>query len=212
MKKKILIFSAGSAGRDIYQLISTINKFHNEWEVIGYVDSDSKKIGKNFDDVKVYSNKNKPKNKEIFGICGIMNIKTRKKIFDNEIKNDYKLTNLIHPRTEIPKSLKIGNGNIIFNCNINANVKIKNFSVISQYCNLGDNTVIGNYTHMLAHISIGSHTEIGDSTFIASGVHINRGVKIGSNCMLGIGTVIMSNLKKNSIVMDYPRQVVRKNK
>ena len=65
---------------------------------------------------------------------------------------------------------------------------------------------------MLAHISIGSHTEIGDSTFIASGVHINRGVKIGSNCMLGIGTVIMSNLKKNSIVMDYPRQVVRKNK
>ena len=212
MKKKILIFSAGSAGRDIYQLISTINKFHNEWEVIGYVDSDSKKIGKNFDDVKVYSNKNKPKNKEIFGICGIMNIKTRKKIFDKEIKNEYKLTNLIHPRTEIPKTLKIGNGNIIFNCNINANVKIKNFSVISQYCNLGDNTVIGNYTHMLAHISIGSHTEIGDSTFIASGVHINRGVKIGSNCMLGIGTVIMSNLKKNSIVMDYPRQVVRKNK
>ena len=212
MKKKILIFSAGSAGRDILHLIMTINKFNEEWEVIGYVDSDPKKFGKIVDDVPVYSNKNKPKNKEIYGVCGLMNIKIRKKIFDNEIKNNYQLTNLFHPQTEKPKTLKIGKGNIIFNCNINTNVKIKNYSVINQYCNLGDNTVIGNYTHMLAHISIGSHTEIGDGTFIASGVHINRGIKIGNNCMLGIGTIIMSNVKSNSIIMDYPRQVIRKNK
>jgi len=210
--KKILIFTAGSAGRDIYQLISTINKLNEEWEVIGYVDNDPKKIGKTIDDVRVFSSKNKPKNNKIYGVCGLMNIKLRKKVFDNEIKNHYQLTNLFHPQTIKPKNLKIGNGNIIFNCNINSNVKIKNFSVISQYSNLGDHSIIGNYAHLLAHISIGSHTEIGDNTFIASGVHINRGVKIGINCMLGIGTVIMSNIKSNSIVMDYPRQVIKKNK
>ena len=212
MKKKILIFSAGSSGRDIFQLITIINKYKEEWEVVGYVDNNPKLIGKKIDDIEVFSNKKKPKNKELYGVCGLLDIKIKKKIIDNEIKNNYQLTNLFHPQIEKPKTLKIGKGNIIYNCNINANVNIKNFTFISHFCNLGDNTIIGNYAHMLAHITLGSYTEIGDKTFIASGVNINRGVKIGNNCQLGIGTVIMSDVKSNSVVMDYPRQVIKKKK
>ena len=59
MKKKILIFSAGSTGREIFQLISSINKFKDEWEVIGYVDDDVNKVDKIIDDIQVYSNKKK---------------------------------------------------------------------------------------------------------------------------------------------------------
>ena len=54
MKKKILIFSAGSAGREVFQLILSINKLQNEWEVIGYVDDDISKIGKTIDNIEVY--------------------------------------------------------------------------------------------------------------------------------------------------------------
>ena len=97
MKKKILIFSAGSSGREVFQLISNINKLQNEWEVIGYVDNDSNKIGKTIDNIQVYSTTNKPKNKEIYAMCGVMDGTIRKKIFDKEIiKNGYQLTNLIH--------------------------------------------------------------------------------------------------------------------
>ncbi len=213
MKKKILIFSAGSAGRDISQLISIINKFDNKWEVIGYVDEDKKKIGKELDNLEVFSNKNKPKNNEIYAVCGIMEPIIRNKIFEKEIKkNGYKITNLIHPFVEKPNSMKIGNGNIIFNCNINVDVTIKNFSLIHNFCNLGHNTTIGNYVTMLATITVGGHTTIGDKTFIASGADINRGIKIGNNCKIGIGSVIMNDIKKNTIVMDYPRRVTRKNK
>jgi len=213
MRKKILIFSAGSAGRDIFQLISVINKFNEEWEVIGYVDSDPNKIGKIVDDVQVYSNKNKPKNKDIYATCGVMDHIVRKKIFENEIKkNDYQLTNLFHPLSEKPKCLKIGMGNIIFKCHINVGVTIKNFSLIHNFCNLGHNIIIGDYVTMLSTITVGGHTEIGDNTFIASGVDINRGIKIGNNCKISIGSVIMNNIKSKTIVMDYPRRVTRKNK
>ena len=115
MKKKILIFSAGPASREVFQLIESINKFREAWEVIGYVDDDPKKVGKNIDNVKVYSSINKPKQSEIYAICGISNIPLRKKIFEEEIiKNKFQLTNLIHPLVEIPTSFKIGFGNIIF--------------------------------------------------------------------------------------------------
>ena len=80
MKKKILIFSAGSAGREVNQLISSINKISENWEVVGYVDNDKSKIGKTIDGLNVYSNSNKPHNKDIYAICGIMDGSLRKKI------------------------------------------------------------------------------------------------------------------------------------
>ena len=79
MKKKILIFSAGSAGREVNQLISSINKINESWEVVGFVDSDEDKVGKSVDGLSVYSNSNKPRNKDIYATCGIMDALLRKK-------------------------------------------------------------------------------------------------------------------------------------
>ena len=134
MKRKILIFSAGPAGREIFQLILSINKasgvtdaLRHEWEIIGYVDDDTNKVGKTIDD----STANRPKKKEIYAACGVADVANRKKIFDEEIiKNNYKLTNLIHPLVEQPKCFKIGLGNIIFdNVHISFEVNVKNFSI-----------------------------------------------------------------------------------
>ena len=166
MKKKILIFSAGSAGREVNQLISSINKISENWEVVGYVDNDKNKVGKTIDGLNVYSNSNKPHNKDIYAICGIMDGSLRKKIFSEEIiKNDYKLTNLIHPSVEQPKSLKIGLGNIIFgNVHISFEVNINNFSLISNFCDLGHNLITNNYFTIMPSVIIGGSCEIGEQT------------------------------------------------
>ena len=213
MKKKILIFSAGSAGREVFQLILNINKLQNEWEVIGYVDNDTNKIGKTIDDIQVYSTANKPKKKEIYAMCGIMNGAIRKKIFNEEIiKNEYKLTNLIHPLVEKPKCFKTGLGNIIFgNVHISFEVDIKNFSIISNFCDLGHNLIANNYFTIMPSVIIGGNCEIGEQTLIGSGAMIHPGIKIGSNCTIGMGTLITSNIKNNTSVINYPRQATKKN-
>jgi sugar O-acyltransferase (sialic acid O-acetyltransferase NeuD family) len=213
MKKKILIFSVGSAGREVYQLISSINKINETWEVVGYVDDDKSKVGKTIDDLNVYSTSSKPQNRDIYAICGIMDGSLRKKIFSKEIiKDDYKLTNLIHPSVEQPKSLKIGLGNIIFgNVHISFEVVIKNFSIISNYCDLGHNLIANNYFTIMPSVIIGGNCEIGEQTLIGSGAMIHQGVKIGSNCKIGMGTLITSEIKKNTSVVDYPRKTIKEN-
>ena len=47
--KEILIFSAGPAGRETFQLINSINRSKKEWKVIGYVDDLDRA---NLDDLK----------------------------------------------------------------------------------------------------------------------------------------------------------------
>jgi len=213
MKKKILIFSAGSAGREVFQLILSINKLQNEWEVIGYVDDDTNKIGKIIDNTQVYSTANKPKKKEIYAICGIMDGTIRKKIFDKEIiKNGYQLMNLIHPLVEQPKCFKTGLGNIIFgNVHISFGVNIKNFSIISNFCDLGHNLIANNYFTIMPSVIIGGNCEIGEQTLIGSDAKIHQGIKIGSNCKIGMGTLITGNIKNNTSVINYPRQVTKEN-
>ena len=42
--KEILIFSAGPAGRETFQLINEINKKRKQWKVVGYVDDEIEKL------------------------------------------------------------------------------------------------------------------------------------------------------------------------
>ena len=213
MKKKILIFSAGSASREVFELIQSINKHNDSWEVVGYVDDSPSKIGKKIDEVKIFSNSNKPKQKEIYGICGIMNYKFRKKIIDKEIiKNGYKLTNLIHPHVEVPKCFKTGLGNIIFgNVHISFEVKIKNFCIISNFCDLGHNLVANDYFTIMPSVTIGGNCKVGKGTFIGSGAKVHQGIKIGDNCVIGMGSLVTNEVKNNTSVIDFPRKVVKKN-
>ena len=211
MKKKILIFSAGPAGREVNQLIISINKVNPEWEVVGYVDDDPKKSNKIIDKIKIYSNKNKPKKKEIYAICGIMDHKIRKKIYNQEIiKDGYKLTNLIHPNIEQPKCFKLGIGNIIFgNVHISFEVKIGNFSLISNYCDLGHNLIMQDYSTVMPSVVIGGNCKIGNNTLIGSGTKIHQGLKIGKNCKIGMGTLITNEVEENKIIVDYPRKITK---
>ena len=74
--KKLLIFSAGPAGREVYQLITEINKKKRTWNVIGYVDDNLSSKIKTLDKLKVFSQKNKPISKDLYAITGIMNPKS----------------------------------------------------------------------------------------------------------------------------------------
>ena len=214
MKKKILIFAAGPAGREVFQLVSSINKLKNEWEIIGYVDDDPIKVGTTVDGVQVYSNKNKPVKREMYATCGLMNHKIRKKIFNEEIiKSGYQITNLIHPLIEKPKCFKIGNGNIVFgNIHISFEVTIKNFSIISNFCDLAHNLITYDYVTIMPSAIIGGNCEIGENTLIGAGARIHQGTKIGKNCKIGMGTLILNNVKNNTAVVDFPRKVQNENK
>ena len=82
--KKIYIFSAGSAGREILDLIKSINKTKKVWDVISYVDKSKNLQKKKIDGFDVIDPSRVKEKDNIYGICGIMNPKLRYKIYNNE--------------------------------------------------------------------------------------------------------------------------------
>ncbi len=211
--KKILIFSAGPAGREVNQLIEEINKKKRVWKVIGYVDEKLSSKIKTLDKLKVFSQKNKPVGKNLYAITGMMNPSLREKIFEKEIKkNKYKIPNLIHPNIHIPPCLKLGIGNIIFNnVHISFEVKLSNYSVVSNFCDIGHNLHAQDFLTIMPSVSIGGNCTIEKKVLIGSGAKILQNLKIEENCKIGIGSTLTSNLLKNSSVIDYQRKVIKKN-
>ena len=148
----------------------------------------------------------------MYAITGIMEPKIRLKIFKNEIKkNNYKIPNLIHPKIELPECFKLGKGNIIFNnVHISFEVSLGNFSVVSNFSDLGHNLNAKDFLTIMPSVTVGGNCTIGKSVLIGSGVKILQNLNIGDNCKIGIGSTVISNLKKNSSLIDFQRKVIKK--
>ena len=142
-----------------------------------------------------------------------MEPKLRERIYTNEIKkNNYRIANLIHPKIEVPDCFSIGKGNIIFNhVHISFEVKIKNYTIISNFCDLGHNLIAKDFLTIMPSVTIGGNCVLGKKTLIGSGVKILQNLNIEDNCKIGIGSTVISSLKKNSSLIDFQRKVIKKN-
>tara|TARA_B100000886_G_C20375252_1_gene471501 strand:- start:316 stop:957 length:642 start_codon:yes stop_codon:yes gene_type:complete len=206
--KKILIFSAGASGIEILELINQINKNKKEYDVIGFVDDE--KIKKNIYGIKVFNSKKIPK-KKIYAICGIMDPHLREKIINKEIKKRFKMVNLIHPNTKIPKSSKLGEGNVIFdNVHISYKVNLGNHCIISNFSDIGHNLQSKDFLTIMPGTILGGNCKIGKKVLFGAGTIVSQNVIIGNNCKIGTSSLISKNLSDNVSVVNHKRQIYSK--
>lgn len=210
MRKKILIFSSGPAGKEALFLINEINKKNpkNGWEIIGFVDK--KKTKKKVKNLKVYNLREIKNKKAIYAICPVNDPNLRKKIYEKEIIKNFKVPNLIHPDVNLKKK-SIGIGNIIFgSVNFSYDTKIENYNIFNYNCAIGHDTKINSYNTIMPFVVIGGNCKIDKSVMIGTGAIINQNINIGSNSIIGTGTVIVDDVKKNYSVVDFPRKIKKR--
>lgn len=209
--KDIYIFSAGPAGRDVFQLINDINKVEDIWNIKGYVDSDSKLKGKFFDGLEVFciEDLNNFDLSDAYGVCGVLDPLIREKIVKNEILAlGLHVPNLIHPSSVLANDFKPSKGLLVFSgVNISFNVKISEYVLISFNCLVGHDGRIGSYSSLLPSSVMDGKCKIGNKVIIGSGALIHPGVSIGSNSTVGIGSVLIDDVEENITIAQLPRTV-----
>lgn len=205
--KKLVIFGAGSSGKEIKLLIDEINKKSKIWNIVGFIDKNPKLIGKKIKNIKVYKDISDLKNDKINWVCSVMNPKVKKRICKN-ISEKYKPVNIIHPSINIPKDIKIGTGNIIFsNVHLSYEVKIDNHCMISFGSDIGHNSKIRSFNSIMPGVIINGFVSIGEACLLGSGSIINIKTKIDNEVIIGSGTFIFQDVKKKTSIFNLPRQV-----
>jgi sugar O-acyltransferase (sialic acid O-acetyltransferase NeuD family) len=176
--KDIVIVGAGGLGREVAFLINDLNQTHPEWNLLGFLERDSAKVGTAVGEYSVIGTDT------FFDRCAaslhvaiaIGQPKRLREISGRlEANSRLQFPNLIHPSVIVhTKRVRFGRGNIVCaGAVLTTDVCIGSFNLLNLNC------------------TVGHDVEIGDCNVINPGVNISGNVTIGDCCLLGTGAVVI---------------------
>lgn len=208
-KRKLIIFGAGEAGRELLNsIIKDFNKINIEyqWDVIGFIESNPDLIGKEVCDTKVFSLHQileLKKNEDIYAICPLLNTEIRKRIVNDEIiANNFNLANIIHPSVIVSPTSVIANGIVLYpNVVIGDKAHIGQGTIINYNSIIGHDVVISSNCFLGPGVTLTGRCTLGENVLMGAGSICIPGIVIGANSRIAAGIVVTTNVNANTTLL-----------
>lgn len=210
--KKIVILCAGDFGKELAWLIEDINAQNPTYDILGFLDDDEKKIGKEFNGYKCIGKINLlselSKEQNVCATIATQESKFRKKFVDeNPYFNNWET--LIHPSATISNTSKLGVGCVVCaNCNISVNTVLGNHCILNLGVTIGHDCVVDDYVSLMSGTVISGHVIINEFAYFGSNSTVVPGKKIGKHSKVGAGSVVIRNVKDDITVMGVPAKIL----
>jgi len=214
--KNIVIIGAGGHGREVAFLIEEINRSLPlpEWNILGFVDIDLKKVGTYNGRYKVigddyYLIRQKH---EIHAVIANGSPATVRKIYEKlKVHKQILFPNLFHPGIIFDKgSIVWGEGNVVCPGNIfTTDIVVGSCNNFNRSSTFGHDVVIGDCCIMNPGLNVSGGVKIGDNCLIGTGATILQYVEIGSGATIGAGAVVTKDVEPNITVVGVPARPVK---
>ena len=202
--KDLIIISAGDFARET----AWAAERSGQWNVLGFVDDDERKIGTLIDGCKVLGNIEWLKNydKEIYVTCAVGTGQIRKKIWERLAENRKLLRGtVIDPAAIIGKDCIIGEGSIICaGTIITINAKLGINCILNLNCTVGHDAVLGDYFTAHPGTNISGKAVFEECVYAGTGVKVLQGLHITANTTLGAGCVVVKDITETGTYIGVP--------
>ena len=207
MPKKIAIIGGGGLAKEIIEVI-----LMNGDEVYGIFAKESSLEYDYFGDVDEL-NRHKNSFDGVVLAIGAVNkngIENRRKIIEFMKENSINLISVISPLATISKSAKIEKGvyvghGVIISCD----AKIYDNVLINQNAIIGHDVKICENVSIAPQVFIGGGVVVEKDVMMGVGSTIRQGISIGSNSVIGMRSVVVKNIKENSLVLHQISKVYK---
>lgn len=202
MSSNILVFGAGGHAKVLINALQemgcdniavTADEIPNE-EILGYPTLQKSAI--EFTDFDFFT-------------VAIGNNHVRQDIY-NKLKKQLLPITIVHPRSSIAKSARIGAGTVILpqavlhpDCTIGENVIVNTGAIIEHDC------VIEDHAQIAPRATLCGGVVVGKKSLIATGAVVVPKIKIGNNSVIAAGAVVVRDVPDNVLVMGCPAKIVR---
>ena len=110
---------------------------------------------------------------------------------------------IIHPRSYISPTSKLGDGVIVAPFSfVGPFARVGHNSILNVRSTIGHDVVVGNGVIISPHSDINGAAKIGDNCFIGAGVTVNPLIEVGSFCKVSSGVTLNNNVKSGTFVFD----------
>ena len=194
--KSIYIYGASGHGL----VVADIAKACGYTKIIYIDDGTNKHLS--FDDIKKENN--------IPIAFGIGNNAIRKNLFERVENYKFTIAILIHPSAVISESVTIGEGTVLMpNVVINAKSKIGKGVILNTASLVEHENNIEDFVHISPNVSLAGNVKIKECTHIGINSTAIQGVIVGKNCIIGAGSVIVSNIRDNTLSYGNPCKTIK---
>lgn len=208
--RNLFIVGAGSLGRELAGLITTIQRISpRRWNVVGFLDDTENPLGGRACDYEVVGTIRdyRPQGGEALAM-GIADPAAKHKLSRELLERGATFESIIHPHAYLGHHNNIGMGVIIYagfgmtvncqigdfctllDCTLGHDVKIGSFSTLSSKCHLMGGVTVGSGVYMGGNAAVAPHVSIGDSAFVC------------------IGSVLMKDVPARAKVMGNPAREI----
>ncbi|MFC2116704.1 acetyltransferase [Bacteroidota bacterium] len=207
--KKIVILGTGGVCMDILETINLINSSYEKYEVLGFLDDDPERDGRDYYGVKVLGPlSHAGKLRDAFFVNGIgtaLNFWVKKDIVRKTLMPAERFESIIHPSASVSSMAQIGNGVVVLqNATITSNVKLGNHVMVFPNAVVSHDCVIGDFTSITGGVCVSGGVTIGESCYLGTNSSIRENIKIGNNCLIGMGSNLLKDVEDNSVMLGNP--------
>ena len=124
---------------------------------------------------------------------------------------DTSFISVIHPKTDVSPSAKIGHGSVILsNTSVGAGVKIGNHVMILQNCVISHETRVADYAVIATGICLSGNVKIEKGSYLGSQCCVRGGINVGTGVLIGMGSVVVRDVPSHEVWCGNPARRLRK--
>jgi sugar O-acyltransferase (sialic acid O-acetyltransferase NeuD family) len=145
-------------------------------------------------------------------VIAIANPEVRESIYSELKLNNIRTPNLIHPKTEMSKHIKLQDDAAIiinYSTQVSAGVKIEKAVIIDSKSYIGHETVLESFVTIYPGVNISGKNTINEKSEIGLGTNIIQGLSIGSNTFIGAGSTVVNDIKNNVVAVGTPCKPIK---
>ena len=213
MPEKLIIIGAAGDGRNVAEMIQEY--LNDKWEIVGFLDDDDEKQNTVINGIPVIGKStdiNKYADCKVIILVNNSQTLYFKKILMQKLGiRDSQLATIIHPKANISKSVRIGNGTVILaGSTIMANAVIGINCYIASNVNIGHDTVIGDYNFIAPLTGIPGFVNTEEGVYIGISSSVRGGITLGEWSIVGMGSVVLADVEPYNVVGGNPAKVIKK--
>ncbi len=204
--KKLLIIGCGGHSKVITDIAKSLGH-----ESICYLDT--KEQNQVFLNNYVYNEINENYNENF--IVAIGDNYSRESIYrDFKLKHPQaNAATLIHPSSYLSSESAFGEGTVIMpNCVINSHCSLGSGVIINTSSTIEHDCKIKDFSSLATAVNIGGNVTIGFRSAICIGGIVKHGLKIGNDVVVGASSLVLKDIKDNSLCYGIPAKLIRERK
>jgi sugar O-acyltransferase (sialic acid O-acetyltransferase NeuD family) len=208
---QLAIYGFGGLGLEVFEIAESINLLNKRWNKIFFID-DNKKSEQfevlNFID---FLKKKESSTIEIEVVVGVGEPVIREILYIRLIEANCSLATLIHPKSNLSRRSKIGNGVVIgYASSISHNVILGDNVFVQPNVIIGHDVEVMSNTILSPGVCVGGNVLIGSTVFVGFNTSIKQGCNVGDNTIIGMNSSVNCNIPRGVLVVGNPARIIAK--